>query len=77
MGCGLISSSLITPVPCVLYTSYQREVLRSKLEKGSIVFGVFMQNSSQAELWERKNKGQQIDGGTVVVPNSAVVWVQT
>lgn len=31
-----------------------------------------MQNSSQAEQRERKNEGQQIDGGTVIVSSCAV-----
>lgn len=34
----LIPSSLITSVPCVSYTWYQQEVLKSKLEKDSSVF---------------------------------------
>lgn len=74
MGCGVISSSLITSVPCVLHTSCQREVLRSRWAD---FFFFFFSLYAQAEQQERKNKGQQIDGGTVIVPNCAVPQVQT
>lgn len=77
MSSGLISSSRITSVPCVLQTACQREDLRRKLEQGSIGLCVFMQNFSQAEQQERKNKGQLLDGGIVIVPNCIVLQVQT
>lgn len=73
MGCGLISSSLIASVPCVLRIIPKGSFKKQAGEGHCRFLSLYVELLSSRTVGEK----EQIDGGTVVVPSCAVLWVQT